>query len=271
MNDLENRIESKVMANIKSGKVKLRSKYIFLAEKLGLGSAVILSLLLSILLFNLALFYLKASDNLGYLSFGSRGFFAFLESFPYLLVVSLIILVFIAGSLFKKTEIAYQKPFGYLALGLVIFILLAGAALAFTSIAEQIERQAFEARSFGYFFKPFLRQGEEDHHRGLVGRIIEVGEDCIIVQTPQALEKLKVDTVSDLDKNILLEGNFIMAIGQREEGDFEVINLRVIDPREMPMVLRGIHHRFGSDNIFSARRKCGPVVVSPVSTTVSCH
>lgn len=271
MNELENKIESKVMDNIKSGKVKLRSKYIFLAERLGLGSAVVLSLLLSILFFNLALFYLKASDNLGYLSFGSRGFFAFLESFPYLLVISFIILILIAGSLFKKTEIAYQKPFGYLALGLVVFILLTGAGLAFTSIAEQIERQAFEARPFGYLFKPFLLRSTENHQSGIVGRIVEIGEDYVSIQTPQAVEKLKLKTFDGLNKDILLEGNFVVAIGEREDDNFEVINMRVIESSEMPMIRRAIHRRFGSDTIFSSRQKCGIPILPPVSTTVTCH
>ena len=91
-----NKIEEKVMAEIKSGKVKLRSRYVFLAEKLGIGSAFIFSVFLAVLFFTLVLFYLQASDNLGYLSFGSRGMFAFLETFPYLLVATLIICVFIA-------------------------------------------------------------------------------------------------------------------------------------------------------------------------------
>ncbi|MBI5221427.1 MAG: hypothetical protein HY979_01325 [Candidatus Magasanikbacteria bacterium] len=245
MNDLNNKIESKVIAIIKSGKIKLRSKYIFLAERLSLGSAVILSVLLSVLFFNLALFYLKASDNLAYLSFGSLGFFAFLESFPYLLVVSLIIFIFIAGILFKKTEIAYQKPFGYLALGLVVFILLSGVALAFTNIAEQIEQQTFEARPFGFFFRPFLHQGMEDRQSGIVGRIIQVGDTYLIIQTPRAIEKLDITELINPDKNILKEGNLIMAVGQREDNIFKVKNLRAIDQNEMPMIRRGIHRRFG--------------------------
>ncbi len=273
MNDLNNKIESLVMDNIKSGKVKLRSKYIFLAEKLGLGSAVILSLLLCILFFNLALFYLKASDNLGYLSFGSRGFFAFLESFPYLLVVSLIIFIFIAGFLFKKTEIAYQKPFGYLAIGLVVFILLSGAALAFTNIAEQIEQQTFEARSFGFFFQPFLRQGMEDHQRGIVGRVIQIGDGYVVIQTPRATEKVDLSDVGNFDKSILVEGNFIMAIGQRDDDAFRAINLRAIDPSEMPMIRRGIHRRFGVDSqkrFIPASSTCGLSSSSPNPALESC-
>ncbi|MCX6779833.1 MAG: hypothetical protein NT034_01480 [Candidatus Magasanikbacteria bacterium] len=275
MNELENKIESRVMDNIKSGKVKLRSKYMFLAERLSLGSAVILSLLLAVLFFNLALFYLKASDNLGYLSFGSVGFFAFLESFPYLLVVSLIIFIFIAGFLFKKTDLAYHRPFGYLALGLLFFILLGGAALAFTDIAENIEQQSFESRSFGILFQPFLRQGMEDHQRGIVGRVVEIDDDYIVVQTTRAIEKVDLTSISDLDKNILKEGSIIIAIGQREGEIFKAVNLRAIDPSEMPMILRGIHRRFGPGKGSGASLPPGKVCIhqefQPVSNTGFCQ
>lgn len=246
MNELNNKIESLVMENIKSGRVKLRSKYIFLAEKLGLGSAVVLSVLIAILFFNLALFYLKTSDNLVYLSFGSLGIFAFLESFPYLLVVSLIIFIFIAGYLVKRTEIAYQKPFGYLALGLVAFIIIGGASLAFTNIAEQIEEQTFETRVLGGFFRPFLEQGAQNHKRGLVGRIVDAGEGYVEIQTPYTIEKLELDKINDLDKDILQIGNMIIAIGDRKERNFEAVSLRLIDQDSMPMIRRGIHRRFGS-------------------------
>ena len=42
-------LEDKVMSEIKSGRVKLRSKYIFLAEKLGVGSVLVFTILLAVL------------------------------------------------------------------------------------------------------------------------------------------------------------------------------------------------------------------------------
>ena len=97
-------LEKKVMEKIKTGKVSLRSKYIFLAEKLGFSSVLIFSVLLSILFLSLVLFYFKSTDNLIYLSFGSRGLFAFLESFPIWLVIIFTALIFLAGWLLTKTE-----------------------------------------------------------------------------------------------------------------------------------------------------------------------
>ena len=99
-------LEDKVMESIKGGNVKLRSRYLFLAEKLGLGSALVLTILLAVLFFSLVLFYLQATDNLWYLSFGSRGIYAFLESFPYFLVVALVILILLSDWILKKSGVS---------------------------------------------------------------------------------------------------------------------------------------------------------------------
>ncbi|MFA6547869.1 MAG: hypothetical protein WCT11_02910 [Candidatus Magasanikbacteria bacterium] len=241
----KNQIEKKVMAEIKSGRVQLRSKYIFLAEKLGLRSALVLTVLLAVLFFNLVLFYLKASDNLAYLSFGNSGVFAFLESFPYLLVVSLIVLGLLAGFIIKKIDFNYKKPFGYLAVGLVGFIIVGGIILAYTNVAENIEKDTFESRPGGFLFKPFLAHGLEARNRGIVGRIVEFGDGYITIQTPQALEKIILTDNSVLPPQPISPGMFVMAIGVRNGKDFTVSKLQIINPEEMPMIQRGVHRRFG--------------------------
>ena len=251
MTQEQNKIENEVMNKITSGKVHLRSKYIFLAEKLGLGSAFILTVLLAILFFNLALFYLRASDNLSYLSFGSQGFLAFLESFPYLLVVFIILLVFFAGWLIKKSGISYKKPFVYLAIALVGVVVVGGIILAYTNLAENIEKQTFESpQSTGFFFKPFLMYALEAHQRGIAGRVIEIGSDHISIQTPRAVEKIILNSDTELPAQTMTEGIFVMAIGSRDDGDFTASKLRIINEQEMQMIRRGVHRRFGT---FQAR------------------
>lgn len=245
MNEKQNKIESAVMDRISSGKVHLRSKYIFLAEKLGIGSAFALTILLAVLFFNMALFYLRASDNLAYLSFGSEGFLTFLESFPYLLVVVLILLVFSAGLLIKKSELSYKKPFGYLAVGLICFVVFGGVVLTYTTVAEKIEQETFESQVGGFIFKPFLMRGLEARRGGVVGRITEVGSDYLTIQTPRELEKIILTNDTVLPSQPLSDGSFVMAIGKRNDGKFTVTKLQLINPDEMQMIRRGVHRRFG--------------------------
>lgn len=238
-------IENKVMAEIKSGKVKLRSKYIFLAEKLGIGSALALSIILAILFFNLALFYLRSSDNLSYLSFGSRGFLAFLDSFPYGLVIIFIISLFFAGLILKKTDMVYKKPFGHLAMFLIIAIMLLGVLLTFTRIAERIEQGMFDPRSPGRFFRPFMERGLNERRGGIVGRVVEVGGGYFVIQTPRGLERIDVADLVQQPNAPVATTSWIMAVGEKIEDRFSARLIRVMNEDEMPMIQHGVHRRFG--------------------------
>ncbi|HPV70867.1 MAG TPA: hypothetical protein PKY08_03190 [Candidatus Magasanikbacteria bacterium] len=236
-------LEEQVMSEIKSGRVKLRSKYIFLAEKLGIGSVLAFTILLAVLFFSLALFYLKSSDNLGYLSFGSRGILAFLESFPYLLVITFVVLIFIAGFIIKKSGFFYQRPFGYLAVALLGSIILLGLGLGLTNFNEKIEQGAFNRHPGGILFKPFLDQGLESRQRGLVGRIKEITSDFLLVQTPRETEKVLIthleEPLPSLHPNI-----FIMVVGEKQADAFVARGIRIVEDRSMEMIKRGVRQRF---------------------------
>lgn len=246
MENQNSNVEDKIMAEIKSGRVRPRSKYVFLAEKLGLGSAFALSVLLAVLVLNLVLFYLKASDNLGYLTFGSRGWLAFLESFPYLPVTFLIVLVFVAGFIMKKSAIWYQKPFGRLAVGLVVAILALGVILTFTNIAERIENEAFGRRPAGALFRPFFGPGLKERGWGMTGRAVEIGEDVVRLQTPRGTETIDLTKLEMPLPQPLRAGMFVMAVGERTKDGFQARVIRIVDESDFKMIERGVHRRFGS-------------------------
>lgn len=264
--DTNSEIEKKIMTEIESGRVRLKSKYIFWAEKIGLRSAFVVTILSAILFFNLVLFYLKSSDNLAYLSFGNSGVFAFLESFPYLLVVAFIIFILLAGTIIVKSDFAYKSPFGFLALAIVAMVIVCGIVLTYTGVAEKIEQEAFGSRPGGFLFKPFLSRGLEARHGGIVGRIMEIGNSYIIIQTPRASEKIILTNESSLPIEPLSEGIFIVALGSRDDGDFTVSKLRIINPEEIQMIRRGVHRRFGQFQFHVI--KSGGCKFSPSSTVM---
>jgi len=243
------KLEDKVMSEIKSGRVKLRSKYIFLAEKLGLNSALVLSIILAVLFFSLALFYVRATDNLEYLSFGKDGILAFLESFPYLLVVGFILLLLAAGYLITKTDWSYKKPFKYFAVGLIALILITGSVMVYTGISEQIEYQIFSNRMPGIFFRPFISKIMEPHGRGIAGKVYEVNSDYLILKTPHGFEKISLLELS-CQKVICQDqfeiDQFIIAVGKRMDNIFVADKIRIAGEDGFPpMIRRGIHRRFG--------------------------
>lgn len=238
MND--EKLENSIMGKIKSGQVKLKSKYVFLAEKLGMGTAFTLSIILSVLLFNLIFFYLKETDNIKYLSFGMFGVFAFLESFPYLLVIAFTILIVLSGYLLTKSDVSYKKPFGYLAIGMVALIMIFGGILTYTNLGQNFEK---EARKGNESAMMFLRPLTEIRNSGIVGVVFEKGEDYLIIQAPQGLRRVEtkdVEGTTDIKKD-----QFIIAVGKGEDFNFKATKIKVVDKNDMPSIGRGIDFKFG--------------------------
>lgn len=244
--DNQNKIEEKIMTEIKSGRLKLRSRYVFLAERLGLGSVIVLTVLIAILFFSLGLFYMRETDNLAYLSFGRDGFLAFLESFPYLLVSVFVVCLFVAGYLIKKTSWSYKKPFGYVAIILIALVFLSGSVLALTDMNERIEEQVFEGCGGpGVIFKPFIEKGVGPRKKGVVGRIVEIGDDYLILESPHGLDRLDL---SRLEKRGYYEkGDFVIAFGDRVNGGFMVQGIKAIERYGLPMIRRGVERCFEVD------------------------
>lgn len=236
----QNNLEEKIMAEIQSGRVKLRSKYIFLAEKMGLGSAFALSVILAVLVFNLILYYLKTSDSLAYLSFGSKGIYAFLESFPYLLIIALVVFFFVTGWMVKKLDITYKIPFGYTAAGMIVFVTTCGVILTYTGVSERLEMESYSTRPTAKILQPFIRPNLGLRQHSLAGRIIEIGDGYFLIQTPVNIIKVNLVDLDLPDLEPAATGTFMVTIGQRKDGSFTAKSFHIIKQEEMPMIRRGV-------------------------------
>jgi hypothetical protein len=229
-------LEKDIMDKIDTGQVKLKSKYVFLAEKLGLGTAFVFSIVLSILLFNLTLFYMKETDNLQYLSFGKNGILAFLESFPYALVIAFTLFMVLASYLTTKSDVSYKKPFGYIVISLIIWVMFLGCALAYTEVAKQIETAN---HPFGVFL---MRGSLEMRDKGIAGIVFETGDNYLIVETPQGLRSIDLAKTEEMPQ--IEKGKFVVAIGDSDEYNFVAQNIRVLEEQDMPIINRGIDRKF---------------------------
>lgn len=257
MENGKGKLEQNIMSKIRNGKVKLRSRYIFLAEKLGLESAFVLSVILSVLFINLFFFYLKATDNLEYLSFGSDGIYAFLESFPYLLIAAFIFLILFAGYLLARADFSYKKPFKYFAVILMAFIFVSGGVLAYTDIPEMLEEKAFSDEPMSAVLNPFLKKGIESRKSGVAGEISEIEERYIILATPHGIQKVSLENIGSETMNSLKKDSFIIAVGERRGDVFIVKRIRVIvDEQRMPMIKRRIYKINTNQGSFNWNPNC---------------
>ncbi|EKD43320.1 MAG: hypothetical protein ACD_72C00344G0001 [uncultured bacterium] len=234
------------MTQIKSGHVKLRSKYIFWAEKLGVGGALVFSILLAILFFNLVLYYLRSSDSIGYLSFGNFGLTAFLDSFPYLLVIVATASMFVAGLIVKKSDFTYKQPFGLVALGLVVLVILVGTVLTYSNIMERLENSTDDRRPMGMFFNRVVHRGLGERHGGITGQVIDQKGQFIFVKTPRSFKKIDISHLDVIDP-ALKTGDFVMVVGDADDEIFTAFRLRIISEQEFQMVRRAVR-RFNPTN-----------------------
>jgi len=220
-------LETKVMKKIKDEKINFRSKYIFLAQKLGLGGGLALSLLLGIFFLNLAFFTMKVSGSLEFLSFGRIGILAFLESFPYHWIIMGLVFFVVASMILSRYDISYKKPFKKLLAALLLLIFVAGIALAISGINEAIEEKVAQGKI------PVLRSlyGRRGGvwKNGLVGEVVEIRSGGLVVETR---EKKKVFV--ELTKNTLFltgsdfkVGDRVRAVGKWDGENFRASALRL--------------------------------------------
>ena len=219
-------LETKVMKKIKDEKIAFRSKYIFLAQKLGLGGGLALSLLLATLFLNLAFFTMKVSGSLEFLSFGRIGILAFLESFPYHWILIGLLFFVVSSIIISRYDISYKKPFKKFLAVLLLIIFVAGTALAISGINEAIEEKVIQGKI--PVLRPFYGWRGETWKSGLVGEVIEMRTDGLVLQTRdnrKVFVELTKDTFLPSGSDFKV-GDRIRVVGEWDGENFRASALR---------------------------------------------
>lgn len=241
MEQNNNTIESRVMENIASGRVKLRSRYLFLAERVAFGSAILFGALAAALIFSLIFFYVRETETLRFFVFGRAGLYAFLESFPFGSVIAFVILSFVTALLLRRADVSYRKPFVIIVGALLFFIVGTGFILAKTRAMDMLEHVSRQENFTGHMMRPFFgqRKGMMRNY-GVVGRVIKIDGDEILMQTPEGVRELRFTQLHGRAAD-LVPGAFIMGIGARDGGQFRMKQYRVVPEDEARMMRRRVH------------------------------
>lgn len=225
-----NNLEKKIMGEIASGRVTVRSRYLFIAEKLGLGSAMALTAFLGSLLFAILLWYMKDAETLSYLSFGSDGLLAFWESLPYGLLVSAIIAFLLAGYLVKKSGWVYKVPFGIFVISAIALLSIIGLGLTFTNLPRKIGMEEFETTK--PIFRPIL-PANKTGKSSLIGKITVWEDPSGILATPHGPRPIDAHFVPAIERAHITPGLILMVIGKPEDDVFVARHLRIVPENKM--------------------------------------
>lgn len=176
-------VEAVVMEKIEKGKITLRSRYIYIAQSIGIKSLILFTIMVAIFFLNLFLYTLKANDSLDFLSFGSSGFLSFLELFPYELILLSLLALGVLGYVWKKCDLFYKFSFQRIFVALIGSVIVVSLGLTCSGMNEQIH-QKLEA---GYFpqFRPLygrVLQPRRKLQHGLIGKIQGVQNTYLLVE-----------------------------------------------------------------------------------------
>ncbi len=237
-NQVNNPLSERIMNTIHEKHISMRSRYLILAEKLGIKSILVLTFALAIFFTNLLFYTLKASGNLGFLSLGSEGVFAFFESFPYEFVFLTCSTLLLMGYVWKKTATFYKLRFDHIVIGILFVVIGTSTLLAFSGVNEALEIEARDGR-LGFIKPLFQRMDPMRTNHGIIGTVITNELDTIILamSEKEVIVHITTQTRFPFGKNFT-EGQEVHVGGfWKDEKTFEA---KGITPSEQFQMQRGM-------------------------------
>ena len=145
-------MEIAVLEKIRTDELSMHSKTYFYARVVFAVVVAAVVFCVSAFLFGFIIFMLLASGRSLLLGFGGRGILFFFETFPWLIFVGDIILIFLLERLLRQFKFAYRSPMVYLLGGLIILSAVAGYSLTkVTSFSPYAQPAQGNGPSMGVF------------------------------------------------------------------------------------------------------------------------
>jgi len=130
------------MEAIRKGRVHMRPRWHFLLlSALAIVGILILSFTL-LYVSSLAVFLLRDSGAWFAPSLGARGWWVFVRSLPWILILLIVLFVVVLETLVRRYAFIYRKPLLTSVLGILALVFLGGFAIALTPLPRQMEDSA---------------------------------------------------------------------------------------------------------------------------------
>lgn len=172
-------VQDEVLERIRSGNLRMKPRFFFVL-KLGLILFIAaLIAVVSIFLVSFISFAIRLNGHDSLLGFGSRGFFLFLELFPWFWLLLDLVLIVLLGWILRRFKFAYRRS---LLLVLVVLSIIAGAVGIVFDHGTRFHDDRLDEAERGELFMPFESLYERVHtrapaefgvYRGFVVRIAE--------------------------------------------------------------------------------------------------
>lgn len=137
-------VSQKVLEKIRTGRVKMKSKLLFVLEKLGIKSVFGLLLIIAILIISLMIFLIQQQSSSQFLGLSSKAIFPFLSDLPWSWLFIAIIFILLATVIFRKFTLAYRQTLKRSAFGLLATAIIIGSLLSLTGFHQAMAAKAAE-------------------------------------------------------------------------------------------------------------------------------
>lgn len=204
----DSKIKEEITSKIKSGDLRMKPKWYFVAGAALLFQGTFGAIVLGIFVTNLYFYHLRNYGPFGYLVLGKEGFGPFLETFPWKLMILVILSLFIAFKLLKKYEFSYSKHSFYLFIMFLMAMLLAGLVTDLAGVNEAMRQNSF--------LRPIYSE-KFSSRNWMMGEIKQQTSDGFILETPRGdLIQVKVSG----DTNTPFGDDFVVGKRVRIIGEF---------------------------------------------------
>ncbi|MEN9342052.1 MAG: hypothetical protein RIQ54_308 [Candidatus Parcubacteria bacterium] len=225
-------IEKSVIAAIKSGAVSMRPRWYFVLVGVLYAVATVTVLLVSAYTTGLVLFVLQQTGVFFASEFGTRGFFIFARSLPWVLVLLLLIFLVTLEVLVRRYAFSKQKPVLYTAVG--IFLTVAVIGIMTAPIHQKIFLMVKQDKLgiTGGMYRRFIEGKDNEVRKGVVVSMTPDG--FIIEHASGATSSVTItkQTVLFPVREIIEVGNSVAVFGQEQRGCIDAYGIRKIREKE---------------------------------------
>ncbi len=224
-------IREQILGAIDQGKVQMRPRWHFILKTtLAIVGAGILVLAL-VYLISFIMFLLRRNGVLFVPEFGFRGWYAFLLSLPWLLIILVCIFIYILETLVRRYAFAYRRPLLYSAFAVTALVIMGGYVVAVTPFHPNIFRYVEKRHTpvAGPMYQVYGRPRSPEIHSGM---IVEFNPEGFVMKNRReeglfviVTRRTRLPRGADFDA-----GDMVVVFGPREGGIVQAFGVRKMHP-----------------------------------------
>jgi len=233
-----NRVD--VLEAIKSGTLKMRPRWHFIARGILMITGIVLLALALLYIVSFIFFVLRLSGLWFAPSFGLKGWFAFILSLPWLLIMVALLFLLMLELASRRFALVYRRPLLYSVVGRVFLGLAGGFILERLHIHDQLFSRARDTglpvggmlyRDFGMRHFRDVHEGEiVDVSNGLL-RIEEPNGQSYVVQFTAQTRGLPYHMMTFTTSTFQLSsGDSVVIFGPEDGGIIQALGVQKIGP-----------------------------------------